>query len=96
MFPLISEAFATVHVGHGPAITNDSIVESAIAAEDAFQATVLTPTTGPTIRMLAARKPRRLAVMHGSCYPSDCAAALTEVAVYYERALAAKTAISCA
>jgi flavorubredoxin len=79
-------------VGQGPAITKDSVVEAAIAAENAFQATSLTPATGATLRMLAALKPSRLAVMHGSCYAGDCAAALSELAVYFERALAARTA----
>lgn len=80
------------HAGQGPAITEDSIVAAAIAAEKAFQATSLTPATGPTIRMLAALKPSRLAVMHGSCYVGDCAAALVELAAYYEAAHAAGTA----
>jgi flavorubredoxin len=79
-------------VGEGPAITEDSIVDAAIAAENAFQATSLTPATGPTIRMLAALKPSRLAVMHGSCYAGDCTAALSELAAYYEKAHAARTA----
>ena len=79
-------------VGEGPAITQDSIIEAAIATENAFQSTSLTPTIGPTIRMLAALRPRRLAVMHGSCYAGDCAAALSELAVYYEKAHASKTA----
>jgi hypothetical protein len=42
--------------------------------------------------MLAALKPSRLAVMHGSCYSGDCAAALSELAAYYEKILAAQTA----
>src|ERR1019366_4888594 len=79
-------------VGQGPAITKDSVVEAAIAAENAFQSTSLTPATGPTIRMLAALKPSRLAVMHGSCISGDCAAMLSELAAYYEMAHAAKTA----
>jgi flavorubredoxin len=79
-------------VGQGPAITTDSVVAAAIAAEDAFQATSLTPATGPTIRRLAALTPARLAVMHGSCYAGDCAAALAELATYYEAAHAARTA----
>jgi hypothetical protein len=54
-------------VGQGPAITKDSVVTAAINAEMAFQWTSLTPNTGPTIRMLATLKPKRLAVMHGSC-----------------------------
>lgn len=80
------------HVGQGPAITNDSIVEAAIGAENAFQSTALTPATGPTIRILAALKPSRLAVMHGSCYAGDCASALSELAAYYEMAHTAKSA----
>lgn len=79
-------------VGEGPAITEHSIVDAAIAAENAFQATSLTPATGPTIRMLAALNPSRLAVMHGSCYAGDCTAALSELAAYYEKAHAARTA----
>jgi flavorubredoxin len=79
-------------VGKGPAITKDSIVGAAIAAENAFQSSSLTPATGPTIRMLAALKPSRLAVMHGSCYEGDCAAALSELAVYFEMSHAAKAA----
>lgn len=79
-------------LGQGPAITQDSVVESAIAAENAFQSTSLTPATGPTLRLLAALAPSRLAVMHGSCYSGDCAAALCELAANYEQALAAQTA----
>jgi flavorubredoxin len=78
-------------VGQGPAITKDSVVGAAIAAENAFQSSSLTPSTGSTLRMLAGLKPNRLAVMHGSCYEGDCAAALSELAVYFEMALAAKT-----
>ena len=73
-------------LGQGPAITKDSILEAAIAAENAFQASSLTPATGSTIRMLAALKPDRLAVMHGSCFAGDCATMLSELAAHYERA----------
>jgi flavorubredoxin len=79
-------------IGRGPAITDKSVVDTAIATENAFQSTSLTPATGPTIRMLAALKPARLAVMHGSCYAGDCAAALIELAAYFETAHAARTA----
>jgi flavorubredoxin len=81
-------------LGQGPAITNASILKDAIAAENAFQATALTPTTGPTIRMLAELKPSRLAVMHGSCFTGDCAAMLSDLALYYEEAHAAKATAS--
>ncbi|HET9848459.1 MAG TPA: MBL fold metallo-hydrolase [Candidatus Dormibacteraeota bacterium] len=80
------------HVGQGPALTGDSIVEAAITAEEMFQATALTPATGPTIRMLASLKPSCLAVMHGSCYEGDCAAALLQLARYYEQAVGDKSA----
>ena len=77
------------HLGNGPAITSDSLLEPAIAAEEAFQASALTPTTAPTIRMLAALSPARLAVMHGSSFQGDCAGQLAKLADYYEKAHAA-------
>lgn len=79
-------------LGQGPAVTKESVVAAAITAENAFQATSLTPATGPTIRALAALKPSRLAVMHGSCYAGDCSAALSELAAFYEAAHAAESA----
>lgn len=77
-------------IGQGPAIVRESVLEAAIAAENAFQATALTPMTGPTIRMLAALEPRRLALMHGSSYEGDGAELLSRLADYYEATLAAK------
>jgi flavorubredoxin len=79
-------------LGQGPALTTDSIVKAAIAAEEMFHATSPTPATGPTLRRLAALQPRRLAVMHGSCYAGDCTAALTELAAYFEKSHAAQAA----
>jgi flavorubredoxin len=72
-------------LGRGPALTTEDIVPAAIAAEEAFGATSLTPATGSTIRMLAQFGPRRIAVMHGSCFAGDCAKALSELAAYYEK-----------
>ena len=80
------------HLGNGPALTKDSIVEPAIGAEEAFQSSALTPQTGPTIRMLAALAPARLAVMHGSSFEGDAAGQLSRLADYYEKAHAAKSA----
>jgi flavorubredoxin len=77
------------HLGDGPAMTDASIVPAAIQAEDGFKASALTPQTGATIRGLAALAPRRLAVMHGSCYSGDGAQALEELARYYDAALTA-------
>ncbi|MBM3551921.1 MAG: MBL fold metallo-hydrolase [Alphaproteobacteria bacterium] len=79
-------------IGQGPALVTDSVLDAAIAAENAFQATALTPATGPTIRLLAALTPRRLAMMHGSSYEGDCAAQLSQLADFYDAALAAKSA----
>src|SRR5581483_9057266 len=74
------------HFGEGqPAVTRESIVPAAVQAEEAFHATALTPATAPTIRRLAALKPKRLAVMHGACFEGDAAAELSALADYYER-----------
>lgn len=74
-------------IGDGPALTNESIVEAAIAAEEEFHATALTPTTASTIRNLKNLGANRLAVMHGSCFEGDCAAELEALAGYTDRAL---------
>lgn len=78
------------HVGQGPAVTRDSIVEAAIAAERAFRSTSLAPATGSTIRALAKLEPKTLAVMHGSCFKGDCASALSKLADFYEAESAGK------
>jgi flavorubredoxin len=77
------------HAGNGPALTKESIVPAAIQTEEGFHSTSLAPNIGPTIRKLASLKPKRLAVMHGSCFEGDCAAELNALADYYEAALAA-------
>ena len=74
-------------LGNGPAITGKSLVEAAMVAEDAFQATALTPWTASTIRGLKLLDPVRLAVMHGSCFEGNCADELEALAVHCERAL---------
>lgn len=71
-------------LGNGPALTESSLVAAAIAAEESFHATALTPGTAPTIRALKALEPARLAVMHGSCFSGDCAGELDALASYYE------------
>ena len=75
------------HLGDGAAITRDSIVEPAVIAEEMFKSTSLTPRTAPIIRNLAALKPQRLAVMHGSCFEGDGEQALLSLAQYYATAL---------
>jgi flavorubredoxin len=75
-----------------PAVTGDDIVEPAGIAEDVFGATCLTPRTGATIRELAALAPTTLAVMHGSCFTGDAAAALLALADDYDARLHAAMA----
>lgn len=73
--------------GDGPAIGTDSILDAAIIAEEGFHASALTPATAPTIRALKALAPKRLAVMHGTCFEGDCANELEALATYYESKL---------
>ena len=63
-----------------PALTESDVVGPAIAAEDMFRASSLHPGMGATIRRLAAFSPRTLAVMHGSSFVGDGAAALCSLA----------------
>jgi flavorubredoxin len=71
------------HVGNVPALTDKDVVEPAVAAEDVFHGTSIGPATAPTIRKLAALKPKTLGLMHGSSFNGDCAGALNGLADYY-------------
>jgi flavorubredoxin len=71
-------------LGDIPALSDNDPVGPAAAAEDMFQATALTPRTGPTIRALADLQPARLALMHGSVYTGDASAALHALADEYD------------
>jgi flavorubredoxin len=77
------------HLGNGPALTHDDIVEPASVAEDVFHATALAPTTGPTLRALADLGPNTLALMHGSSFAGDCADALRRLADDYDARITA-------
>jgi flavorubredoxin len=77
--------------GDGPATEDGDIIGPAIAAEDAFGATALTPSTAPTIEGLAALEPTTLALMHGPAWNGDCAGALRELAAFYAGRLSATT-----
>ncbi len=72
------------NVGDPPPLTSDDIVGAASQAEDMFGATCLTPNTAPTIRRLAELAPTTIAVMHGSSFAGDGAAALHALADDYE------------
>jgi flavorubredoxin len=82
------------HVGPGPAITGDDLLEAAAQAEDMFQATCLTPQTASSIRALADLAPERLAIMHGSSFEGDGGAALRALADEYDRRLEASMEVS--
>lgn len=71
-------------LGPTASLTEGDILEPAIAAEEAFRSTALTPLTAPTPRRLAQLKPRTLALMHGASFRGDGAAALWQLADYYE------------
>jgi flavorubredoxin len=72
------------HAGNGPALVSTDVVEPAMAAQDMFGFSSLTPSTGPTIRLLGDLAPNTLALMHGSSYAGDCARALRDLAGRYD------------
>jgi flavorubredoxin len=65
-------------------LTDADIVEPAIAAEDIFHATSLTPSTAPTIRSLAGLDSSTLALMHGPAFNGATNPALLALADYYD------------
>jgi flavorubredoxin len=82
------------HLGDGPPLTSDDVVGPADEAEDVFQATCLTPTTGSTIRRLAELAPSTLAIMHGSSFSGDGHDALLRLADSYDARLRALTEVA--
>jgi flavorubredoxin len=76
-------------VGNETALVHDTdMVTPALAAEDMFHDTCLTPSTAPTMRALADLAPRTLALMHGPSFTGDCAGALRDLADGYAERLA--------
>ena len=71
------------HGGDGPAVTEGDITRPAIAMEDMFHAMSMAPNTGAVLRRLADLEPATLAVMHGSSFRGDGAAALRALAERY-------------
>lgn len=70
-------------VGATAAVTEDDIVEAALAAEEVFHATSLGPLVAPTLLRLAELRPTTLATMHGASYRGDGAAQLRALASGY-------------
>jgi flavorubredoxin len=80
-------------IGNDAALVHDAdMVTPALAAEDMFNATSVTPSTAPTMRALAELAPRSLALMHGPSFTGDCAGALRDLADAYAERLTLATA----
>jgi flavorubredoxin len=80
-------------VGGGAALVHDTdMISPALAAEDMFHDTCLTPSTAPTMRSLAELNPRTLALMHGPSFAGDCGGALRDLADAYADRLSLATA----
>ena len=73
------------HLGDGPALTTDDLVEAAMEAESAFMGTSIGVLTAPTLRRLADLEPSTLALMHGSSFSGDGGTALRSLADRYSR-----------
>ena len=71
-------------VGAAEPLTKDDVVGPALAAEDIFHSTCLTPNTAPTLRRLADLHPTTLGIMHGPSFAGDGAGALRSLADAYE------------
>ena len=77
------------HVGAGPAITTDDVVEKAMTAEGMFHSTALAPHTARTMQALGDLEPTTLAIMHGSSYSGNGRQALYDLAARYHEMIAA-------
>jgi flavorubredoxin len=75
------------HTAGEAALTDSDIVGAAIAAEQVFHATALSPATGRTIRDLATLDPQTLALMHGSSTRTRCGESLLRLADAYDSML---------
>ena len=71
-------------MGDAPATTDADIVEPALAAEAAFHATALAPSTAPTLRRLGEFDATTLALMHGPAFTGDTRAAFSGLADGYQ------------
>jgi flavorubredoxin len=72
--------------GATPASTDGDIVGPAIATANQVPFMPPTPQAAPTLRRLAALKPRTIALMHGPAFTGDGAAALDALADHYASA----------
>lgn len=75
--------------GAADPITSADIVAAAIAHHERMNGNAVTIATAATLRRLAALRPERLALMHGPTFVGDGAAALEQLASYFDAALRA-------
>jgi flavorubredoxin len=68
------------HGGDGPPVTESDVSAPAIAMEDMFHAMSMAPNTVAVLDRLARLEPATLALMHGSSFRGDGAAALRALA----------------
>jgi flavorubredoxin len=80
------------HLGGGAALTTDDVVEPAVAAEEMFRSSSMTPTTAQVMRRLGDLAPSTLAIMHGSSFSGDGGRALYDLAEAYEQRFLALSA----
>jgi flavorubredoxin len=79
------------HLGSGPPLTTDDIVEPAMEAEAMFRSTSLAPDTDVVMRRLGDLAPTTLALMHGSSFSGDGTQALNDLASAYESRFLTRT-----
>lgn len=72
-------------LGGRTALTTDDLVEPAMAAEDMFRSSSMTPATATIMRQLGDLAPSTLAIMHGTSFSGDGGKALYDLADSYER-----------
>lgn len=80
------------HLGDSGPLVETDVVGPAIAAEEVFRPSAITPSSGATLRRLAGLAPRLLAIMHGASYEGDCAAALNGLGADFDRRMQLATA----
>ena len=77
------------HLGNGPALTEEDIVDPASVAETCSTPPVSLPPPGRPACSWPNSRPNTLAVMHGSSFTGDCADALRRLADDYDARIAA-------
>lgn len=72
------------HLGDGPALVTNDLIEPALEAEAMFRFSSMAPDTAAQMRRLGDLQPSTLALMHGSSFNGDGRQALYDLATAYE------------